>query len=223
MSSIPSPRGALAVRIELSNRYAFLEQAPNTPLLDHVREFEKWANSTTLTPLDDMWRHFVSHNPPPTTCCLYFLDLGSLVGSDLLYVGRTTRQSAKDRLKSHHIAGKLIPLLGQSPGSDVGVRYGSIADVHFGPVVLEPRTAGEAPLVLPPDPEPLWTWPDAEQEAIVKAVEDALIYKLQPELNKQGKQSYSGPAVHVRFPGPLPWTGKEHLASFELASSSRTG
>jgi len=151
---------------------------------------------------EDAFSQFIRENPPPSACCLYFIEISNGGPPHLVYIGSVFRQSAHDRLKAHEVNAKLVEALQGSPGSRVTIRYGDIyADYTGG--------------ILPPDPEPLWTFPEDEQERIIRDVEAASIFKLKPDFNTRNKASYWGYPIRVEL-RKAPWPGILTGFSFTL-------
>jgi len=197
----------LTVTITISNALPYGEQAPTTSLEKHPQLFDDWL-ATTPTGDDDeeVWSKFVQEDPPPSACCLYFIEISKEGPPHLVYIGSVFRQSAHKRLGTHHMNAKLVNMLQKSPGSSVIVRYGDIETFDYGPVRLFSEDEPEKSIILPPDPDPLWTLPEDEQENIIRDVEAALIFKLKPEFNTRNKNSYRGQPIRVVL-WNAPWTG----------------
>jgi hypothetical protein len=175
---------------------------PDTPVRDEPWQTNNWLKGIPNPEDEDAFSQFVEQHPPPHACSLYFIEISGEEGSRLVYIGSVYRMSARDRLKAHQVNAKLVNALHKSPGSRVMIRYGDIyADYTGG--------------ALPPDPEPLWTFPDDEQERIIREVEAALIFKLKPDFNTRNKASYRGYPIRVEL-RQAPWPGPPAGLRFTL-------
>lgn len=190
----------LTVVVTVSSALPYGGQAPSAPLQEHMWLFDNWLGlEGRPSPEDEeAWAKFVEENPPPTACCLYFIEISGSGFPRLVYIGSTFRQWAHKRLVAHHVNAGLVKLLQASPGSHhVAIRYSDIEQFDYGPLRLFPEDQPEKSITLPPDLEPLWTLPDDEQESIIRDTEAALIFKLKPALNKRNKSSYRGQPIRV--------------------------
>jgi hypothetical protein len=207
----------LMVTVTISGALNYNKYSPDTSLRDHPYLLDDWLAGTPAPEDEDAWAQFIRENPPPSACCLYFIEISDGGAPHLVYIGSTFRQSARERLRTHHVNAKLIDVLHKVPGSRVTVRYGDIETADYGPVRFFPEGEPEKSIILPPDPEPLWAFPEDEQEAIIRDVEAALIFKLQPEFNTRNKNSYRGQPIRVVLRG-APWAHILTESSFTLNS-----
>ena len=208
----------LIVTVTMSDAIAYDKWRPDTSLRDHPYLLQDWLAGTTNPDDEDAWSQFVENNPPPDACCLYFIEI-SIKGQlpHLLYIGSVFRQSAHDRLKTHHVNAKLVYFLQKFQSIPIAIRYGDIEAADYD--LYQNFTEGkpEKNVILPPDPEPLWTFPEDEQENVIRDVEAALIFKLKPEFNKRNKNSYRGYPIHIVLQN-APWTDISTERSFSLKS-----
>lgn len=183
------------------------EWQPETPLRDISWRMNCYLANIPNPEDEDVFSQFIRENPPPSARCLYFIEIFDGEIPHLVYIESTFRQSAHDRLKPHEVNAKLVKTLQESPGTHIFIRYGDIqADYTQG--------------TLPPDPEPLWTFPEDEQERIIRDVEAALIFKLKPDFNMRNKASYRGYPIRVELVG-APWPGIPTRFSFTSRAGDR--
>lgn len=206
----------LTVTVTISDAIAYVKCRPNASLRDHPYLLNDWLGGSPNSENEDAWSQFIQNNPPPTACCLYFIEI-SIEGQlhHLLYIGSIFQQSAHDRLKTHHVNAKLVNILQKYPDSSITIRYGDIVSADYGPYRIFPEGEPENSKILPAAPEPLWTFPEDEQDNIIRDVEAALIFKLKPEFNTRNKNSYKGQPIRVLLENS-PWPDNPKELSFSL-------
>jgi hypothetical protein len=209
----------LTVTVTVSKPLPYCERSPTTSPQEHPWLFDEWLADTPNPEDGEAWSRFVQEHPPPSACCLYFIEVWRGGFPRLVYIGSVFRQSARRRLGTHHVNAKLVAELQKSSGSRVTVRYGDIERFDFGPVRVLLEGKPEKSIVLPPDPEPLWTLPEDEQDKVIRDTEAALIYKLKPEFNTRNKSSYRGQPIRVIL-WDVPWVGSTKF-SFTLNPEKR--
>jgi hypothetical protein len=188
--------------VTISDALPYSKWQPDTPLREHTWRLDNYLASIPNSEDEDAFSQFVRENPPPSACCLYFIEISNGGLPHLVYIGSVFQQSAHDRLKIHKVNAKLVEVLQESPSRLVTIRYCNIYADYIGGI-------------LPPDPEPLWTFPEDEQERVIRDVEAALIFKLKPDFNIRNKASYQGHPVRVRL-REAPWPGIPTEFSFTL-------
>jgi len=193
--------------VSLTDALPYGKWQPDTPVRDEAWRMDGYLKHIPDPEDEEAFCEFVEQNPPPSACSLYFIEISGEEGSRLVYIGSVYRMSAHDRLKAHEVNARLIDALQKSPGSRVMIRYGDIYSDYTGSA-------------LPPDPEPLWTFPDDEQERIIRDVEAALIFKLKPDFNTRNKTSYRGYPIRVEL-RQAPWPGFPTGISFTLGSEQK--
>jgi len=195
--------------VQLSGTLPYGKLPPDTPFRDIIGQMYNWLDRSPEIDDEDAFHEFARENPPPSACCLYFIEICRGGFPHLVYIGSVFRQSGHDRFRRHEVNARLVEALQESPGSHVTIRYGNIhADYTRGP--------------LPPDPDPLETFPKDDQEEILRDVEAALIFKLKPRFNRRNRFSYRGSPIRVELQD-IPWPGVPNPLSFTLHPGREMG
>jgi hypothetical protein len=190
---------------------------PDTALRDEPHLIEEWLARAPRPYNEDAWLRFSQEHPAPSACCLYFVELAHAGSATLVYIGSIFRQSARKRLRTYHLNAGLVAALQQNPSNRVNVRYGDIQADYYAMSASPKGKVGE-PCTLQPDPEPLWAFPEDDQEQIIRDVEAALIFHFKPTFNTRNKRSYQGQPIHIVL-SAVPWTQTSAQRSFALNPS----